>query len=318
MKKKILSLIIILNFFALSAEMISREYTTDKETGDVVVIETYEGDENRLIERRVQGNTLPVASVIKDIYSSDNKYNYTYTITYNLNLVTGVFDKKEFFYNENSLMEYSVATVKKEGDEYFIVINSDFKPNNIKNLKKAVETFTLDGNSKVKSTLYYNQNKRLSQSYFEYDNNQITYVKSDYKTHPNGLKTLENYYSYPDYTYENDNPYLQISIYENNPHGLLKQINTENPDGTYFHEYYLDTKKSNGNFNILRTKYSKDRKKIFAEQIYGEELLYGKVYKLHMDLGENKKILSKIYYDKDGNEIPKSELGIPEQNCLKP
>lgn len=53
-------------------------------------------------------------------------------------------------------------------------------------------------------------------------------------------------------------------------------------------------------------------KKIFAEQIYGEELLYGKVYKLHMDLGENKKILSKIYYDKDGNEIPKSELGISE------
>ena len=89
-------------------------------------------------------------------------------------------------------------------------------------------------------------------------------------------------------------------------------MHTENPDGTYFHEYYLDTKKSNGNFNILRTKYSEDRKKIFAEQIYGEELLYGKVYKLHMDLGENKKILSKIYYDKDGNEIPKSELGISE------
>ena len=126
------------------------------------------------------------------------------------------------------------------------------------------------------------------------------------------IKSDEFIYSYPDYTYENEKPYLQISIYENNPHGLLKLVHTENPDGTYFHEYYLDTKKSNGNFNILRTKYSKDRKKIFAEQIYGEELLYGKVYKLHMDLGENKKILSKIYYDKDGNEIPKSELGISE------
>ena len=70
----------------------------------------------------MQGNTLPVASVIKDIYSPDNKYNYTYTITYNLNLVTGIFDKKEFFYNENSLMEYSIATVKKTGDEYCITI----------------------------------------------------------------------------------------------------------------------------------------------------------------------------------------------------
>ena len=312
MKKKILSLIIILNLFTPSAEMISREYTTDKETGDAVVIETYDGEEDGVIERRIQGSQLTVARIIKEVFSSDNKYNYTYTITYNLNLVTGVFDKKEFFYNENSLMEYSVATVKKEGDEYFIVINSDFKPNNIKNLKKAVETFTLDGNSKVKSTLYYNQNKRLSQSYFEYDNNQITYVKSDYKTHPNGLKTLENYYSYPDYTYENDNPYLQISIYENNPHGLLKQINTENPDGTYFHEYYLDTKKSNGNFNILRTKYSKERKELYSEQYYEKQLYKGKVYRIIEYRDENASIISTLYYDKDGNEIPKSELGISE------
>ena len=312
MKKKILSLIIILNFFALSAEQVTREYTTDRETGDAVVIETYDGEEDGVIERRIQGSQLTVARMIKEVFSSDNKYNYTYTITYNLNLVTGVFDKKEFFYNENSLMEYSVATVKKEGDEYFIVINSDFKPNNIKNLKKAVETFTLDGNSKVKSTLYYNQNKRLSQSYFEYDNNQITYVKSDYKTHPNGLKTLENYYSYPDYTYENDNPYLQISIYENNPHGLLKQINTENPDGTYFHEYYLDTKKSNGNFNILRTKYSKERKELYSEQYYEKQLYKGKVYRIIEYRDENASIISTLYYDKDGNEIPKSELGISE------
>ena len=312
MKKKILSLIIILNLFALSAEMISREYTTDKETGDAVVIETYEGDENGLIERRLQGNTLPVARIIKDIYSSDNKYNFTYTITYNLNLVTGIFDKKEFFYNENSLMEYSSATVKKEDDEYFIVINSDFKPNNIKNLEKAVETFTLDGNSKVKSTLYYNQNKRLSQSYFEYDNNQITYVKSDYKTHPDGLKTLENYYSYPDYTYENHNPYLQISIYENNPHGLLKQIDTENPDGTYFHEYYLDITKRNTLFTKYVSKYSKERKELYSEQYYEKQLYKGKVYRIIEYRDENASVISTLYYDKDGNEIPKSELGISE------
>ena len=301
MKKKILSLIIILNLFALSAKTISREYTTDKETGDAVVIETCEGDENGVIERRIQGSQLTVARIIKEVFSSDNKYDYTYTITYNLNLVTGVFDKKEFFYNENSLMEYSVATVKKEGDEYFIVINSYFKPNNIENLTKTIDTLTLKGNNKVKSILYYNQASEVNQSYRE-----------GYKRNSEGLKILESYYSYPDYPAENGKPYLQISIYENNPHGLLKLVHTENPDGTYFHEYYVDTKKSNGNFNILRTKYSKDRKKIFAEQIYGEELLYGKVYKLHMDLGENKKILSKIYYDKDGNEIPKNELGISE------
>lgn len=312
MKKLILSLIISLNLFALSAEMLTREYTTDKETGEAVVIETYEDEEDGLIERRIQGSELPVARIIKEIFSSDNKYNYTYTITYNMNLVTGVFDKKEFFYNEKSLMKYSIATVKKEDDKYFIVINSDFKLNNSEHIEKTIDTVTLKGNNKVKSIFYYDQNKRLSQSYFEYDDNRIVYVKSDYKTHPEGMKTLENYYSYPDYTRENEKPYLQIQTFENNPHGLLKLVHTENPDGTYFHEYYLDTKKSNGQFNLLRTKYSKDRKKIFAEQIYGEELLYGKVYKLHMDLEENIKILNKTYYDKDGNEIPESELNITE------
>jgi len=312
MKKKILSLIIILNLFALSAKTISREYTTDKETGDAVVIETYEGEEDGVIERRIQGSQLTVARIIKEVFSSDNKYNYTYTITYNLNLVTGVFDKKEFFYNENSLMEYSVATVKKEGDEYFIVINSDFKPNNIENLTKTIDTLTLKGNNKVKSIFYYNQNKRFSQSYFEYDNNQITYVKSDYKTHPDGLKTLENYYSYPDYTYENDNPYLQISIYENNPHGLLKLVHTENPDGTYFHEYYLDITKRSTLFTKYVSKYSKERKELYSEQYYEKQLYKGKVYRIIEYRDENASVISTLYYDKDGNEIPKSELGISE------
>ena len=312
MKKKILSLIIILNLFALSAEQVTRVYTTDRETGDAVVIETYDGEEDGVIERRIQGSQLPVARIIKEVFSSDNKYNYTYTITYNLNLVTGVFDKKESFYNENSLMEYSVATVKKEGDEYFIVINSDFKPNNIENLTKTIYTLTLKENNKVKSIFYYNQNKRLSQSYFEYDNNQITYVKSDYKTHPDGLKTLENYHSYPDYTYENDNPYLQIAIYENNPHGLLKQINTENPDGTYFHEYYLDITKRSTLFTKYVSKYSKERKELYSEQYYEKQLYKGKVYRIIEYRDENASVISTLYYDKDGNEIPKSELGISE------
>lgn len=312
MKKQILSLIIILNLFALSAKTISREYTTDKETGDAVVIETCEGDENGVIERRIQGNQLTVARIIKEVFSSDNKYDYTYTITYNLNLVTGVFDKKEFFYNENSLMEYSVATVKKEGDEYFVELVSDFKPNNIENLTKTIYTLTLDGTSKVKSIFYYNQNERRSQSYFEYDNNQITYVKSDYKTHPDGLIILESYYSYPDYPYENEKPYLYISIYENNPHGLLKLVHTENPDGTFFQEYYLDITKRNTLFTKYVSKYSKEGKELYSEQYYEKQLYKGKVYRVIEYRDENASVISTLYYDQDGNKIPKSELGIPE------
>ena len=313
MKKKILSLIIILNLFTLSAKTISREYTTDKETGDAVVIETCEGDENGVIERRIQGSQLTVARIIKEVFSSDNKYNYTYTITYNLNLVTGIFDKKEFFYNENSLMEYSVATVKKEGDEYFIVINSDFKPNNIENLTKTIYTLTLKGNNKVKSIFYYNQASEVNQSYFEYGkNDQRVHVREEYKRNSEGLKILESYYSYPDYTYENEKPYLQISIYENNPHGLLKLVHTENPDGTYFHEYYLDITKRSTLFTKYVSKYSKERKELYSEQYYEKQLYKGKVYRVIEYRDENASVISTLYYDKDGNEIPKSELGISE------
>ena len=292
--------------------MISREYTTDKETGDAVVIETYDGEEDGLIETRLQGNTLPVARIIKDIYSSDNKYNFTYTITYNLNLATGFFDKKEYFYNENSLMEYSIATVKKEGDEYFVELVSDFKPNNIKNLEKAVETFTF-GNSKLKSTLYYNQASELNQSYFEYGkNDQPVHMREEYKRNSEGLKILESYYSYPDYPAENGKPYLQISIYENNPHGLLKLVHTENPDGTYFPEYYLDITKRSTLFTKYVSKYSKERKELYSEQYYEKQLYKGKVYRIIEYRDENASVISTLYYDKDGNEIPKSELGISE------
>ena len=214
MKKLILALIISINIFSISARTLTRDYTTDKETGEAVVIETLEGEEDGLIERRIQGSELPVARIIKEIFSPDNKYNYTYTITYNMNLATGIFDKKEFFYNENSLMEYSIATVKKEDDEYFIVINSDFKLNNSEHIEKTVDTVTLRENKKVKSIFYYNQESELYQSYVEYGkNNQRVHVREDYRENSEGLKILENYYSYPDYTYENEKPYLQMQTF---------------------------------------------------------------------------------------------------------
>ncbi len=313
MKKLILALIISINIFSISARTLTRDYTTDKETGEAVVIETLEDEEDGLIERRIQGSELPVARIIKEIFSPDNKYNYTYTITYNMNLATGVFDKKEFFYNENSLMEYSIATVKKEDDEYFIVINSDFKLNNSEHIEKTVDTVTLRENKKVKSIFYYNQESELYQSYVEYGkNNQRVHVREDYRENSEGLKILENYYSYPDYTYENEKPYLQMQTFEDNPHGLLKLVHTENPDGTYVHEYYLDITKRNLLFTKYVSKYSKERKELYSEQYYEKQLYKGKVYKIIEYRDENDNVASTFYYDKDGNEIPKSELDITE------
>ena len=70
MKKLILALIISINIFSISARTLTREYTTDKETGEAVVIETYEDEKDDVIERRIQGSELPVARIIKSIYSS--------------------------------------------------------------------------------------------------------------------------------------------------------------------------------------------------------------------------------------------------------
>ena len=108
MKRLLTALLIAINTLALSAEMLSREYATDEKTGEAVVIETYEDEKDNVIERRIQGSELPVARIIKSIYSPDNEYEYTYSVTYNINLKTGIFDKKGFFYNEKSIRKGSV------------------------------------------------------------------------------------------------------------------------------------------------------------------------------------------------------------------
>ena len=105
---------------------------------------------------------------------------------------------------------------------------------------------------------------------------------------------------------------MQISIYENNPHGLLKLVHTENPDGTFFQEYYLDITKRSTLFTKYVSKYSKERKELYSEQYYEKQLYKGKVYRVIEYRDENASVISTLYYDKDGNEIPKSELGIPE------
>lgn len=296
----------------MTAEIVSREYTTDDKTGEAVVIEKYEGEEDGVIERRIQGSQLPVTRIIKDIYSPNNKYNYTYTLTYNMNLETGIFDKKEFFYNEKSMMVYSLGTIKKENDEYYIVVSSNFKPDNIENLEKTIDTFTLSGNNKVKSIFHYNQDKRLEQSYFEYENNRIVYVKSDYRTHPEGMKSLEDYYSYPYYSYESKNSYLQISTYENNPNGIIQEVYKENPDGTHLHEYIVNPEHRSTQFTRDVTVYKKEGKAIYSEQYYEKELYRNKAFRVREYWDEKGNAESVFYYDKDGNEIPESELDISE------
>ena len=157
---------------------------------------------------------------------------------------------------------------------------------------------------------------------FEYDdNNKVSKYTQKVKNRTDKLKLVEEYFSYPEFSFEeslsesvsfipHNNYRQQVLYFEENKTGLIKQINTRNPDGTYFKEYFIDTQVSNTQFNILRDKYDKDGNYIFEEQIYEEEPLYGKVHTYHMDIGDDEIIINKIYYDKYGNEIPKSELDI--------
>ena len=299
--------------FSISAEVISREYTTDKETGDAVLIEKYEGEEDGVIERKIQGRQLPIATIIKSIYEPDNEYEYTYSITYNTNLLTGIFDRREFFYNEKSIREHSVSTTKREGDELFLIAETFFKKDNAENIEKTIDTYTYDDENRLKTTIFYNSNREISQGYFEYgEDEHPVYVKEIYRNNDEGLKILEEYYSYPDFTFESKNPYFQISTYEDNPHGLLKLIYKENPDGTYFREYYLDITKRSTLFTKYISKYSKDRKELYSEQYYEKELYKGKIYRIFELRDENQNVTDTIFYDKDGNEIPESEMVISE------
>ena len=313
MKKLFSILFITINMFSISAEMISRKYTTDNETGDAVVIEKYEGEEDGVIERKIQGRQLPIATIIKSIYEPNNEYEYTYSVTYNINLETGIFDRKEFFYNERSAREHSVSTIKKEGDELFLIVETIFKKDNAENIDKTIDTYIYNDENRLKTTIFYNSNREISQGYFEYgEDEHPIYVKEVYRNNAEGLKILEDYYSYPDFTFESKNPYFQISTYEDNPHGLLKLIRKENPDGTYFHEYYLDITKRNTLFTKYISKYSKERKELYSEQYFEEQLYKGKIYRIIENRGEDGSITDTFYYDKDGNEIPESELDLSE------
>lgn len=65
-------------------------------------------------------------------------------------------------------------------------------------------------------------------------------------------------------------------------------------------------------FTNYVSKYSKERKELYSEQYYEKQLYKGKVYKIIEYRDENGNVASTFYYDKDGNEIPESDLDIKE------
>lgn len=319
MKKLILSLIVSLNLFALSAEMLTREYTTDKETDERIKIEEYENKSDGLI-KRIYHQGVDGKYFVEDFYEN-SPMAFVKKEWYGLNLETKLYDKLVCFYTQESEKDYRESVIKTIDNKLFFYTTIFYKTNKRK-IKSVEGLYSYESEKPVYRIYnYFEEMPDMTiEDSFEYDdNNKVSKYTQKVKNRTDKLKLVEEYFSYPEFSFEeslsesvsfipHNNYRQQVLYFEENKTGLIKQINTRNPDGTYFKEYFIDTQVSNTQFNILRDKYDKDGNYIFEEQIYEDEPLYGKVYIYHMDIGDDEIIINEIYYDKDGNEIPKSEL----------
>ncbi len=319
MKKLILTLIISISVFSqLIAIQVSKT-----ETSQHTIIEEYADEADGLI-KRVYHQEADGKYFVEDFYEN-SPMAFVKKEWYGLNLETKLYDKLVCFFTQENERDYRESVIKTIDNKLFFYTTIFYKTNKRK-IKSVEGLYSYESEKPVYRIYnYFEEMPDMTiEDSFEYDdNNKVSKYTQKVKNRTDKLKLVEEYFSYPEFSFEeslsesvsfipHNNYRQQVLYFEENKTGLIKQINTRNPDGTYFKEYFIDTQVSNTQFNILRDKYDKDGNYIFEEQIYEEEPLYGKVHTYHMDIGDDEIIINEIYYDKYGNEIPKSELGISE------
>lgn len=319
MKKLILTLIISISVFS---QLIARQ-VSKTETSQHTIIEEYADEADGLI-KRVYHQEADGKYFVEDFYEN-SPMAFVKKEWYGLNLETKLYDKLVCFFTQENERDYRESVIKTIDNKLFFYTTIFYKTNKRK-IKSVEGLYSYESEKPVYRIYnYFEEMPDMTiEDSFEYDdNNKVSKYTQKVKNRTDKLKLVEEYFSYPEFSFEeslsesvsfipHNNYRQQVLYFEENKTGLIKQINTRNPDGTYFKEYFIDTQVSNTQFNILRDKYDKDGNYIFEEQIYEEEPLYGKVHTYHMDIGDDEIIINEIYYDKYGNEIPKSELGISE------
>ena len=319
MKKLILTLIISISIFS---RLIARQ-VSKTETSQHIKIEEYAEEVDGLI-KRIYHQEADGKYFVEDFYEN-SPMAFVKKEWYGLNLETKLYDKLVCFFTQENERDYRESVIKTIDGKLFLYATEFFKTNKRK-IKSVEGLYSYESEKPVYRIYnYFEEMPDMTiEDSFEYDdNNKVSKYTQKVKNRTDKLKLVEEYFSYPEFSFEeslsesvsfipHNNYRQQVLYFDENKTGLIKQINTRNPDGTYFKEYFIDTQVSNTQFNILRDKYDKDGNYIFEEQIYEEEPLYGKVHIYHMDIGDDEIIINEIYYDKDGNEIPKSELGISE------
>ena len=319
MKKQILTLIISISVFS---QLIARQ-VSKTETSQHAIIEEYADEADGLI-KRVYHQEADGKYFVEDFYEN-SPMAFVKKEWYGLNLETKLYDKLVCFFTQENERDYRESVIKTIDNKLFFYTTIFYKTNKRK-IKSVEGLYSYESEKPVYRIYnYFEEMPDMTiEDSFEYDdNNKVSKYTQKVKNRTDKLKLVEEYFSYPEFSFEeslsesvsfipHNNYRQQVLYFEENKTGLIKQINTRNPDGTYFKEYFIDTQVSNTQFNILRDKYDKDGNYIFEEQIYEEEPLYGKAHTYHMDIGDDEIIINEIYYDKDGNEIPKSELSISE------
>ena len=317
MKKQILTLIISISIFS---QLIARQ-VSKTETSQHTRIEEYADEADGLI-KRIYHQGVDGKYFVEDFYEN-SPMAFVKKEWYGLNLETKLYDKLVCFFTQENERDYRESVIKTIDNKLFFYTTIFYKTNKRK-IKSVEGLYSYESEKPVYRIYnYFEEMPDMTiEDSFEYDdNNKVSKYTQKVKNRTDKLKLVEEYYSYPEFSFEeslsesvsfipHNNYRQQVLYFEENKTGLIKQINTRNPDGTYFKEYFIDTQVSNTQFNILRDKYDKDGNYIFEEQIYEEEPLYGKVHTYHMDIGDDDIIIKETYYDKNGNEIPKSELNI--------
>ena len=322
MKKIIVLLIVTLRMFLVFPINVSNTTSIDEETGETIITGIYENEEDGLVKKIMWVKGVPVPKYMEDFsvvrymeeyYGEGNSDGFTISKTYNYNLNTKSYDRMETYYREDSNRIVCCTIPELVNGKVRYVATIEYKPMNTENIDKEVCVLSED-RKPISKTVYYNENCDFISMYVEYleDDRCPTYVKYEYRKDPNCKKYIESYYSYPDYKYSDNFPYKQIVIYENQPQGLISRVQTQNDDGTYFIDFTSNPQPNNRFITREVSKFRKNKTKIYTEDYYEGNSYCEKIYKSVIIWGQNGIAEKTLYYDKEGNEIPESEINFPK------
>lgn len=322
MKKIIVLLIVTLRMFLVFPINVSNTTSIDEETGETIITRIYENEEDGLVKKIMWMKSVPVLKYMEDFsvvrymeeyYGEGNSDGFTISKTYNYNLNTKSYDRMETYYREDSNRIVCCTIPELVNGKVRYVATIEYKPMNTENIDKEVCVLSEDRKPLCK-TIYYNENCIKTCVYIEYQGNDKypVYIRQDIRDNSDCIKTYETFYSFPNYNFDDNKPYKEIYTFFNRSDGIIKKIVTQNGDGTFLDEIIADPQKGKESYTRAITKCRSDGIDLYTEEYYDEKLYAGKAWKVVTWWNEIEGIDKISYYDKEGNEIPESEIGFPE------